>query len=65
MIKPIVCGPCNRRKGDYHNGPHFCGQLHILYLALASVWAPVDTAASGEQAAEAAQKADKNQGASS
>jgi hypothetical protein len=35
----------------------------ILYLALVSIYALVITAASGEQAAEAAQKADKNQGA--
>lgn len=43
--------------------PSLWDNSSILYLALVSVWALVDTAASGEQAAEAARKADKNQGA--
>jgi hypothetical protein len=43
--------------------PSLWDKSSILYLALVSVWALVDTAASGEQAAEASQKADKNKGA--
>jgi hypothetical protein len=45
--------------------PPIWESVSILYLALVSVWALVDTAASGEQAAEAARKAAKDQGASS
>jgi hypothetical protein len=37
--------------------PFLWDKMSILYLALVSVWALVDTAASGEQAAEAAAQA--------
>jgi hypothetical protein len=40
-------------------------KVSILYLALVSIYALVITAAGGEQAAEASQKADKSQDASS
>jgi hypothetical protein len=46
----------------YFFWPALWDKASILYLALVSVWALVDTAAGGEQAAEAAQKADQNQG---
>jgi hypothetical protein len=49
----------------YFVWPDLWDKASILYLALVSIYALVITAASGEQAAEASQKADKNQGAGS
>jgi hypothetical protein len=48
----------------YFFSPGLWDKLSILYLALVSIYALVITAAGGEQAAEASQKADKNQKAS-
>jgi hypothetical protein len=45
--------------------PDVWDKVSILYLALVSIYALVITAAGGEQAAEASQKADKNQETSS
>jgi hypothetical protein len=48
----------------YFVWPDLWGKVSILYLALVSIYALVITASGGEQAAEAAQKADKSQDAS-
>jgi hypothetical protein len=45
----------------YFVWPDVWDKVSILYLALVSIYALVITAAGGEQAAEAAQKADKHQ----
>ena len=44
----------------YFLWPGLWDKVSILYLALVSIYALVITAAGGEQAAEASQKADKN-----
>lgn len=49
----------------YFVWPDVWDKVSILYLALVSIYALVITAAGGEQAAEASQKADKNQETSS
>jgi hypothetical protein len=46
----------------YFFWPWLWDKISILYLALVSIYALVITAAGGEQAAEAAQKVDKNRG---
>lgn len=45
----------------YFVWPELWEKVSILYLALVSIYALVITAAGGEQAAEASQKADRNQ----
>ena len=49
----------------YFVWPDLWDKVSILYLALVSIYALVITAAGGEQAAEASQKADKNKEAGS
>jgi hypothetical protein len=46
----------------YFVWPELWDKVSILYLSFVSIYALVITAAGGEQAAEAAQQADKNQG---